>query len=116
MRVEMKDGLIMSTEPKGLVGYTSVPFREWAKDWPYSLSTMNLFRSGDHVRNWSGFKSGTEEGIVELLAVAKLFSIDLFRKRLDPDYFSHIQEYRNGLIAALEEMGGKSPFWLPRVP
>jgi hypothetical protein len=32
MRVEMKDGLIKSTEPEGLVGYTSVPYREWSKD------------------------------------------------------------------------------------
>ena len=36
MRVEMKDGLIQSVEPEVLVGYTSVPFREWPKDWPYS--------------------------------------------------------------------------------
>ena len=36
IRVEMKDGLIKSAEPEGLVGYTSVPFWEWGKDWPYS--------------------------------------------------------------------------------
>jgi len=32
----MKDGVIETTEPEGLVGYTSVPFREWGKDWSYS--------------------------------------------------------------------------------
>jgi hypothetical protein len=32
----MKDGQIKSTEPEGVVGYTSVPFREWFKDLPYS--------------------------------------------------------------------------------
>jgi len=32
----MKDGQIEKTEPEGLVGYTSVPFREWFKDLPYS--------------------------------------------------------------------------------
>jgi hypothetical protein len=32
----MKDGQIKSTEPQGLVAYTSVPFREWFKDIPYS--------------------------------------------------------------------------------
>ncbi len=36
IRVEMKDGLIKSSEPKGLVGYTSVPVRDWSKDWPYN--------------------------------------------------------------------------------
>ena len=75
---------------------------------------MNLFRSGEHVRNWSGFKSGTEEGIVEMSALAKLFSSNLFTRRLDPDYFSRRQEYRGGFIAALEEMGKTRPFWSPR--
>ncbi|MDH4268028.1 MAG: hypothetical protein OEW45_20565 [Deltaproteobacteria bacterium] len=36
IRVEMKDGLIKSAEPEGLVGYTSIPVREWANDWPYN--------------------------------------------------------------------------------
>jgi hypothetical protein len=36
---------------------------------------MNLFRSEDHVKNWSGFKSGAEEGIVDLSVLMKLFPI-----------------------------------------
>jgi hypothetical protein len=36
IRVEMKDGVIKKIEPEGLVGFTSVPFREWFKDLPYS--------------------------------------------------------------------------------
>ena len=36
MRVDMKDGVIENAEPQGLVGYTSVPVREWATDWPYN--------------------------------------------------------------------------------
>ena len=35
-RVEMKDGIILDTEPEGLIGYTSVPFREWFNDLPYA--------------------------------------------------------------------------------
>ena len=49
---------------------------------------MNLFRSEEHVRNWIGFKSGTEEGIVDLSVLAKLFSVDTFTRRLEPDYVS----------------------------
>jgi hypothetical protein len=75
---------------------------------------MNLFRSGEHVRNWSGFKSGTEEGIVDLSALAKLFSSNLFARRLDPDYFSRRLEYRGGFVAALAEMGKTRPFWSPQ--
>ena len=75
---------------------------------------MNLFRSGEHVRKWSGFKSGTEEGIVDLSALAELFSSNLFARRLDPDYFSHRLEYRRDFIAALTELGKTRPFWSPQ--
>ena len=77
---------------------------------------MNLFRSGEHVRNWSGFKSGTEEGIVDLSVLAKLFSADALTRRLDPDYVSHLQEYRVARIAAWAEIVKMRPFWLPKAP
>ncbi len=69
---------------------------------------MNLFRSEEHVRNWSGFKADTEAGINQLSDVVGLFSLNLFTKRLDPDYASHLQEYLMELIGALKGMG---PFW-----
>jgi len=69
---------------------------------------MNLFRSEEHVRNWSGFKAGTEEGINKLSDVAGLFSTNFFTRRLDADYVSHMQEYLMELIGALKEMGS---FW-----
>jgi hypothetical protein len=72
---------------------------------------MNLFRSEEHVRNWSGFKSGTEEGIVDLPVLARLFSIDVFARRLDPDYFSNLKEYRAARNAAWGEIMNNSPFW-----
>ena len=73
--------------------YTSLPFREWFKDSAYSRSTMNLFRSEEHIRHWSGFKPGTEEGIIPLLDMAKAFSVNFVTRRLDKDYVSHMQEY-----------------------
>jgi len=72
---------------------------------------MNLFRSEEHVRNWSGFKSGTEEGIIEMSSLLKLFSGNFFTRRLDPDYVSHINEYRAGFRATLVEIGKTGPFW-----
>jgi hypothetical protein len=77
---------------------------------------MNLFRSGEHVRNWNGFKSGTEEGILELSALAKLFSVDIFTKRLDPAYISHLQEYRAARTPVWAEIVKMRPFWLPKAP
>lgn len=77
---------------------------------------MNLFRSEDHVKNWSGFKQGTEEGIVDLSVLMKLFSVDTFTRRLDHDYVSRMKEYRVARIAAWGEIMKKSSFWLSKAP
>jgi hypothetical protein len=77
---------------------------------------MNLFRSEDHVKNWSGYKSGTEEGIVDLYVLMKLFSVDTFTRRLDPDYVSRMKEYRAARGAAWGEIMKRSPFWQPKAP
>ncbi len=108
IKVEMKDGVIQNTEPEGLMGYTPVPLREWFNDLPYAWSTMNLFRSEEHVKNWSGFKSGTEEGMNKVSDVAALFSGNFFTKRLDPDYASNMQNYLMELIGVMKDMGS---FW-----
>ena len=71
---------------------------------------MNLFRSEEHVRNWSGFKADTEEGIISLRDMARLFSNNFFTKRLDPDYLSHMQEYLMEVVGAFQGMGS---FWQP---
>jgi len=106
--VKMKDGIIQDTEPEGIMGYTSVPVREWFNDLPYAWSTMNLFRSEEHVRNWSGFKAGTEEGMNKVSDIAGLFSGNFFTKRLDSDYVSHMQDYLMELIGGMKDMGS---FW-----
>ena len=69
---------------------------------------MNLFRSEEHVRNWSGFKAGTEEGIIQLPDMVKIFSGNVFTRRLDLDYVSHKREYMMELIGAFQKMGS---FW-----
>jgi hypothetical protein len=69
---------------------------------------MNLFRSEEHVHNWSGFKADTEGGIVSLLDMAKAFSGSFFKRRLDPDYVSHTQEYMMEMVGTWQAMGS---FW-----
>jgi hypothetical protein len=71
---------------------------------------MNLFRSEEHIRKWSGFKADTEEGINKISDIVGLFSGNFFTKRLDPDYVSHMQEYLMELIGNLKGMGS---FWQP---
>jgi hypothetical protein len=69
---------------------------------------MNLFRSEEHVRNWSGFKANTDEGINKLSDVVGLFSVNFFTKRLEPDYVSRIPDYLMELVGILKGMGD---FW-----
>jgi hypothetical protein len=72
---------------------------------------MNLFRSEEHVRNWAQFEPGTEEGLLPLDDLLKLFSGSYFRKRLEPNWVSHSQEYAIEMIATLKEIGRTGPFW-----
>ena len=73
---------------------------------------MNLFRSEDHLRNWARFDPSTEEGIIALRDVLRLFSIQYFRRRPDPDYFSKRLNYRAEIFEVLKEIGKTDPFWL----
>ncbi len=77
---------------------------------------MNLFRSEEHIRKWNGFKPGTEEGIVELPALVKVFSGSLFTRRLDPDYVSNLQKYIGEFLAAVGEIGKVRRFWSLQAP
>ena len=74
---------------------------------------MNFFRSEDHLRKWAQFDSGKEEGIISLPDLVKIFSGELFRRRLDPDYFSRSEEYRKERVGTLKAIGKTWPFWLP---
>jgi hypothetical protein len=71
---------------------------------------MNLFRSEEHIRNWSGFKANAEEGIKKLSDVVVLFSANFFRRRLESDYVSRMPDYLKELMGILK---GMSSFWQP---
>jgi hypothetical protein len=74
---------------------------------------MNLFRSEEHVHHWSGFKAKTEQGIVPLSEMVRLFSNKFFKRRLDPDYVSRMKDYERELIRTLTEIGKTRAFWSP---
>lgn len=77
---------------------------------------MTFFRSEEHLRNWAQFQAGTEEGILPLSDLLKLFSGQMFRRRLDPDYFSHMRQYGMEWITTLQEIGKVGPFWSLKKP
>jgi len=64
------------------------------------------------VRNWKGYRPDTEEGIVQLSDMVKVFSGSFFTKRLESDYFSHMSGYMVEMVKAFQKMGS---FWqIPR--
>ena len=74
---------------------------------------MNLFRSEEHIKNWTPYDPATEEGIVSLPDLLKLFSGNLFQRRLDSDYVSQCGKYMQEFLAELAELGKTRPFWQP---
>jgi len=77
---------------------------------------MNLFRSEEHIRSWDRFASETEEGIIALDDLVKMFSGNYFRRRMDPDWVSRSREYAMQMVATMGEIGKSGPFWQPVKP
>ena len=76
---------------------------------------MNLFRSEEHIRNWTRFNPATEGGIIPLADLVKLFSGDFCQKRLSLEYVSRNRDYLSGFVAAIMELAKTRPFWGPGV-
>ena len=72
---------------------------------------MTFFRSEEHLRDWAQFDPATEEGIIPLDDLIKLFSGRDLRRRTDPDYFSRRSEYSADFMATLQEVEKTGPFW-----
>ena len=75
---------------------------------------MNLFRSEEHVKDWSLYDPISAESIMPLSNWAKAFSGPLHRNRLQLDYLSRMGEYASELIIGLQKLGKAGPFWTPK--
>ena len=72
---------------------------------------MNLFRSEEHIRNWTRYDPAAEQGILPLENIVKVFSGKFMQKRLDPNYASHAQEYFGETVSVISEIAKTRPFW-----
>jgi hypothetical protein len=72
---------------------------------------MNLFRSEEHVHNWSLYDPESADGIMPLADYATLFSTGLFRERLQPDYLLRLSQFLPEWIATLAKLSKTGPFW-----
>jgi hypothetical protein len=59
---------------------------------------MLFFRSEEHLKNWAQYDSSTEGGISQLEGIMSMFSSNMFKRRMDPDYFSKMKTYIGELI------------------
>ena len=72
---------------------------------------MNLFRSEETVAGWSQTAPGSAEGILPVRTWAAMFSGDLFRRRLDPDYLSKVPEYLGSMMTLMAELDMRGPYF-----
>jgi hypothetical protein len=74
---------------------------------------MNLFRSEDHARRWSGFKQESASGIVTLARLASIMSTPRQRERLNGHYVSSSASYAAAFLENLKRVTNGDPFWDP---
>lgn len=54
---------------------------------------MLFFRSEEHLQNWASYDDSLKDGICQLDGLLAMFSCSIFKRRMDPDYFSHMKTY-----------------------
>jgi len=72
---------------------------------------MNLFRSEEHVRNWSQYDAECAEGTMPLTDYVTLFGTGLFRERLSPDYLLRLAQFLPEWMMTLAGLGKTGAFW-----
>jgi hypothetical protein len=60
---------------------------------------MLFFRSEEHLKNWAQYDPDTEGGISQLEGLLTMFSSNVFKRRMDLDYFSNMKTYLGEMIA-----------------
>lgn len=74
---------------------------------------MNLFRSGDHARRWSGDTPATDAGIVTLAQLASIMGTPRHRDRYTGQYVSSFPGYGAPFFDNLKRVTANDPFWDP---
>lgn len=72
---------------------------------------MNLFRSEEHARRWSGF--GDEQGLLPLDWVRTMWGVAWYRERLNGRFISRMGDYAEERNATRKAVTQDRPFWRP---
>jgi hypothetical protein len=71
---------------------------------------MIFFRSEEHLKNWAQYDPATKDGISQLEGLLSMFSGNLFKRRMDPDYFSNMRTYLGEMIGEMGKIAGIGNF------
>ncbi len=72
---------------------------------------MNLLRSEEHAKNWSGSRPEVAGGLLPLNDILTIFNAPYFQERLNARYISALLESRKTQRGAIERVTGGHPFW-----
>ncbi len=72
---------------------------------------MNLFRSEEHVKEWSLYDPKSEESIMPVADWVYVMGNKLFSRRLDSDYLGRVDSYWPDFFERLAELGKIGSFW-----
>jgi hypothetical protein len=75
---------------------------------------MNLFRSEEHVGNWSQYRLGTEAGMLTLADAMAIMSTPRHRNRLSGHYVSSAPELAPQFVQRLLDVTDSAAYWDPR--
>jgi len=76
---------------------------------------MNLFRSEEHARRWTGFNAERTGGLLRLAQLSAIMSTRLMRERLNGHYVSSAAGYRREFLDRIREVTAADPFWDPPI-
>jgi hypothetical protein len=72
---------------------------------------MNLFRSEEHVSNWSLLNPDSTQSVMPISDWAYVMGAGIFSRRLESDYHLHEDAYFDEMYERLAELGRTGPFW-----
>jgi hypothetical protein len=74
---------------------------------------MNLFRSEEHARRWSGFRAEAAGGLLSVADAMAVMSTPRHRDRLSGHYVSSAPASAPAFFEHLKRITHDSPFWAP---
>ena len=75
---------------------------------------MNLFRTEEDIRRWALFDPASEDGIIALPDLLRLFSTESRRHLLDGDYLERwVGQRWPERRDMLQRIGKAIPYWMP---